>query len=258
MKLYYKMTLKAFVEAFEEVQGMESTFRLKVVELMHQVPEAEIDYSLWLLRRAIQAYETAHEIPDAQSKRDMPFLREGTRMLIGPEQGTFIASFREEPYPDERSEPAVMLELDYKALAEHCLFENLSLLSCKYEKDAFVAFLLPQLEREYDKVFFDAEHTGFTADSRFFTLLRLVCLEGCEPQKAAEKEWRLVTTCPNEEALYRYESGDLVPFRYVELPVSCVQRITLLDRSRQPLLFGTLNGFLKRRGLSAAQLLGLE
>ena len=43
MKLYHKMTLKAFVEAFEEVQGMESTFRLKVVELMHQVPEAEID-----------------------------------------------------------------------------------------------------------------------------------------------------------------------------------------------------------------------
>ena len=66
MKLYHKMTLKAFVEAFEEVQGMESTFRLKVVELMHQVPEAEIDYSLWLLRRAIRAYETAHEIPDAQ------------------------------------------------------------------------------------------------------------------------------------------------------------------------------------------------
>ena len=45
MKLYHKMTLKAFVEAFEEVQGMESTFRLKVVELMHQVPEAEIDYT---------------------------------------------------------------------------------------------------------------------------------------------------------------------------------------------------------------------
>lgn len=258
MKLYHKMTLKAFVDAWEHVQGVESTFRLETVEMMHHVPVAEIDYSLWLLRRAIQAYETVHEIPEAQSKRDMPFLRENTRMLIGPEQGTFIASFREEPYPDERSEPSVLLELDYKALAEHCLFENLSLLSCKYDKDAFIAFLLPQLEREYDKVFFDAEHTGFKSDSRFFTLLRLVCLEGCEPQKAAEKEWRLVTTCPNEEALYRYESGDLIPYRHVELPVSCVRRISLLDQPRQPLLFGTLNGFLKSKELPAAQLLGLE
>ena len=258
MKLYHKMTLRAFVDAWESVQGVDSTFRLEMVELMHHVPVAEIDYSFWLLRRAIQVYETAHEIPEAESKQDMPFLREGTRMLIGPEQGTFVASFREEPYPDESSEPSVVLELDYKALAEHCLFENLSLLSCKYDKDALIAFLLPQLEREYDKVFFNAEHTGFKSDSRFFTLLRLVCLEGCEPQKAAEKEWRLVTTCLNEEAFYRYESGDLIPCSYLALPVSCVQRITLLDRSRQPLLFGTLNGFLKSKGLPVAQLLGLE
>ena len=151
-----------------------------------------------------------------------------------------------------------MLELDYKVLAEHCLFENLSLLSCKYEKDLLVDFLLSQLEREYDKIFFDAEHTGFKSDSRFFSLLRLVCMEGSEPQKAAEKEWRLVTTCPNEEALYRYEAGDLVPYMHVELPMNCVRRITLLDRSRQPLLFGTLNGFLKSKGLPAAQLLGLD
>ena len=258
MKLYHRMTLKAFVDAWETVQGWESSFRLETVELMHFVPVAEIDYSLWLLRRAIQHYEEAHEIPEAQSKQDMPFLREGTRMLIGPEQGTFIASFREEPYPDERSEPSVMLELDYKVLAEYCLFENLSLLSCKYEKDLLVDFLLSQLEREYDKIFFDAEHTGFKSDSRFFSLLRLVCMEGCEPQKAAEKEWRLVTTCPNEEALYRYEAGDLVPYMHVELPMNCVRRITLLDRSRQPLLFGTLNGFLKSKGLPAAQLLGLD
>lgn len=258
MKLYHRMTLKAFVEAWESVQGVESAFRLETVELMHRVPMAEIDYSLWLLRRAIQAYESAHAIPEEQSKRDMPFLREGTRMLIGPEQGTFIASFREHPYPDACTVPSVMLELDYKALAEHCLFENLSLLSCKYDKDAFIAFLLPQLEREYDKIFFNAEHTGFKSDSRFFTLLRLVCLEGCEPQKAAEKEWRLVTTCPNEEALYRYEAGDLIPYMHVELPVSCVRRIFLLDQSRQPLLFGTLNGFLKSKGLPVAPLLGLE
>ena len=258
MKLYHKMTLRAFVEAWEAVQGCEGSFRLKTVELMHAVPVAEIDYSLWLLRKSIQTYEETHEIPEERSKRGMPFFREGTRMLIGPEQGAFIASFREEPYPDESAEPSVMLELDYKALAEHCLFENLSLLSCKYDKDAFITFLLPQLEREYDKVFFDAEHTGFKSDSRFFSLLRLVCLEGCEPQKAAEKEWRLVTSCPNEEALYRYEAGDLIPYMFVELPVSCVRRISLLDQSRQPLLFGTLNGFLKNKGLPAAQLLGLE
>ena len=222
MKLYHTMTLKAFVEAWESVQGMDSSFRLETVEMMHHVPAAEIDYSLWLLRKAIQAYETAHEIPEERSKREMPFFR------------------------------------DYKALAEHCLFENLSLLSCKYDKDAFLAFLLPQLEREYDKVFFDAEHTGFKSDSHFFTLLRLVCVEGCEPQKAAEKEWRLVTTCLNEEAHYRYEAGDLIPYMEVELPVSCVRRITLLDQSRQPLLLGTLNGFLKSKGLPVAQLLGLE
>ena len=84
MKLYHIMTLKAFVEAWESVQGVESAFRLETVELMHRVPVAEIDYSLWLLRRAIQVYETAHEIPEERSKREMPFFREGTRMLIGP------------------------------------------------------------------------------------------------------------------------------------------------------------------------------
>ena len=47
MKLYHKMTLKAFVEAWESVQGMDSSFRLETVEMMHHVPAAEIDYSLW-------------------------------------------------------------------------------------------------------------------------------------------------------------------------------------------------------------------
>ena len=46
MKLYHRMTLKAFVEAWESVQGVESAFRLETVELMHRVPVAEIDYRL--------------------------------------------------------------------------------------------------------------------------------------------------------------------------------------------------------------------
>lgn len=258
MKLYHKMTLKAFVEAWDKVDGRDASFCLRAVELMHQVPAAEIDYSLWLLRRAIHGYEQEQGIGDEQSKQQIPFFREGTRMLIGPEQGVFMVAFREEPYPDERLEPSILLELDYKMLAEYCLFENLSLLSCKYDKDAIVSYLKEQLEREYDKVFFDAEHTGFTSDSRFFTLLRLVCLEGCEPQKAAEKEWRLVLNCPNEEASYLYEGGDLLPYIELALPVRCVTRIVLLDQVRQPLLFGTLNGFLKSKGLPVAELLGLE
>ena len=74
MKLYYKMTLKAFVEAFEEVQGMESTFRLKVVELMHQVPEAEIDYILQEVPEVVSYLRNISPVWDELEKGQRPHL----------------------------------------------------------------------------------------------------------------------------------------------------------------------------------------
>ena len=50
-----------------------------------------------------------------------------------------------------------------------------------------------------------------------------------------------------DEVLYRYEHGNLIPYIPVSLPVDCLKRVYLEDFRRRPLLFGTLNGFLKSK-----------
>ena len=164
-------------------------------------------------------------------------------MLVGPEIGMYVIPLYEEPgEPAQSAEPSLVLELDYQSLGELCLFENYSLLSCKYEKEPILNHFTAQLEKEYDTFFFDEEHTGFTPDSRFFSMLCNACLEVKQPSSV----------------LYRYEHGNLIPYIPVSLPVDCLKRVYLEDFRRRPLLFGTLNGFLKSKGLPAEQLLNLS
>ena len=115
-----------------------------------------------------------------------------------------------------------------------------------------------QLEKEYDTFFFDEEHTGFTPDSRFFSMLCNACLEVKQPSSVGDKEWRLASLQATDEVLYRYEHGNLIPYVPISMPVDCLKRVYLEDFRRQPLLFGTLNGFLKSKGLPAEQLLILS
>ena len=160
--------------------------------------------------------------------------------------------------PARSAEPSLVLELDYQSLGELCLFENYSLLSCKYEKEPILNHFTAQLEKEYDTFFFDEEHTGFTPDSRFFSMLCNACLEVKQPSSVGDKEWRLASLQATDEVLYRYEHGNLIPYVPISMPVDCLKRVYLEDFRRQPLLFGTLNGFLKSKGLPAEQLLNLS
>ena len=166
-------------------------------------------------------------------------------MLVGPEIGMYVIPLYEElGEPAQSAEPSLVLELDYQSLGELCLFENYSLLSCKYEKEPILNHFTAQLEKEYDTFFFDEEHTGFTPDSRFSSV--------------GDKEWRLASLQATDEVLYRYEHGNLIPYVPISMPVDCLKRVYLEDFRRQPLLFGTLNGFLKSKGLPAEQLLNLS
>lgn len=211
---------------------------------MHIVPQEEIEYGLSLLRESIGLYEERKGIPVEKSKKAMPFFRQDSRMLVGPEIGMYVIPLYEKPGEPARSaEPSLVLELDYQSLGELCLFENYSLLSCKYEKEPF---------------FFDEEHTGFTPDSRFFSMLCNACLEVKQPSSVGDKEWRLASLQATDEVLYRYEHGNLIPYVPISMPVDCLKRVYLEDFRRQPLLFGTLNGFLKSKGLPAEQLLNLS
>ncbi len=257
MVLYHNITLRDFVAGLEHTSEMNPFFSLPAVELMHQEGREDIDYALSLVREAIVLYEEREGIPQERSKRAIPFFRQGSRMLIGPEIGLHILTLSESALADSlKEEPMLCLELDYQQLGMLCLLEDYSLVSCKRDRDAMTARFMEQLSNEYDTFFFDAEHTGFTANSRFFSLLQEACLEVLSGREDT-KMWRLVARIAPEEASYRYDRGDLVPYLPIRLPVACLNRIHLMGQADQPLLFGTLNGFLKSKKLPAERLLDL-
>lgn len=155
MVLYCRVSLNAFVESFRTTSGPDSFFTLPAKGLMHIVPQEEIEYGLSLLRESIGLYEERKGIPVEKSKKAMPFFRQDSRMLVGPEIGMYVIPLYEEPGEPARSaEPSLVLELDYQSLGELCLFENYSLLSCKYEKEPILNHFTAQLEKEYDTFFF--------------------------------------------------------------------------------------------------------
>ena len=258
MVLNCRISLHTFVEAFKQTAGINSTITLPAIGMMHSVPQEEVDYGLSVLRESILAFERAKGVPVERSKAEMPFFRQDTRMLVGPEVEMFILPLYEQMV--ERpldGEPTLIVSLDYKKLGEQCLFENYSLIACKSEKESFVRHYMAQLETEYDKFFYDEENTGFTADSRFFSLMCNACLEIKRQQPGEQKEWRLAALRFPEEASFRLDQDKLISYLPIELPVTCVKQIYLEDYKKQPLLYGTLNGFLKSKGLPAEQFLNL-
>ena len=81
---------------------------------MHIVPQEEIEYGLSLLRESIGLYEERKGIPVEKSKKAMPFFRQDSRMLVGPEIGMYVIPLYEEPgEPAQSAEPSLVLELDY-------------------------------------------------------------------------------------------------------------------------------------------------
>lgn len=253
--LYAYLPLADFFGCLGETAGT-GLLRLTLGSLPHVVPERDYLFGLGLLREAFALYEERRGIDPGMSKRGMPFFRENSRQLVGPEVGLYLFPLYGNGVLDcRRGEPVIRLALDYGQLADYCLSEGLSLFRRKYDRAFCLDNFLAQLEREYDKVFFDEEHTGFAADSRFFSLLCNACLEVADPADNAREEWRIVLLKRPEEVDYRYGEGMIWPFTTVGLPVTCLRGVALMEAN--PLLHGTLIGFLRKAGLPAEQLLDL-
>lgn len=138
MELSGYISLQSFVEGCTAPAG-EPAFILQAENLLYTVPEEEYQYGLSLLRKAIGAYEAQKGIPLESSKQAIPFFREKRRMLIGPEMELYKFSFYENEtvLPEKvqsAGQPYLRLSFDYEQLAEHCLFENIFLVRCKYDE----------------------------------------------------------------------------------------------------------------------------
>ena len=254
MELYAYISLHSFVEGCMGATG-EPVFILQADNLLYTAPLEEFQYGLSLLRKAIGEYERQKGIPAEESKQAIPFFREKRRMLIGPEMDIYKLSFYENQteLPEKiksDKQPYLRLSFDYEQLAEHCLFENMFLIRCKYDERQILDNFIIQMEREYNKFFFDDEHSGFTSDSRFFSLLCNACLEVKKPSYATGKEWRLAVLRSPVDAGYQYEDGLLRPFVPISLPLKVIRKVTLLDSEKEELNFSALAGFMQRIGLS--------
>lgn len=251
MDLYSYISIKSLLKD-SHINPASGIFNWLVPNLMYVAPEADVKYGLSLVRDAIILHEEQKGILIADSKREIPFFRNNRRMLVGPEMEMYALSLfenSENPAVTDPEEPYLRFTFDYEALGDYCLSENRYLLRCKYDEEKNRQSFLAQMEQEYDKFFFDDEHTGFTRDSRFFSMLCNACLEVKSPDHAAEKEWRMVSFCDPASASYDFIEGCFLPFVVFTIPFSCIKRITLLHRERHLQAYSTLAGFLQHIGL---------
>lgn len=251
MDLYSYVSIKSLLSGCK-IDRVPETFIWQVPNLLYIASEEDITYSLSLVRDAIVSHEKQKGIQPADSKREIPFFRNNRRMLVGPEMEMYALSLyenSESPAFTNREEPYLRITFDYELLAGYCLSENRYLLRCKYDEEKNRQSFLVQMEQEYDKFFYDDEHTGFTRDSRFFSMLCNACLEVKSPDLAAEKEWRMVSFCDPVNASYDFIEECFLPFVPFTIPFSCIKRITLLHKERHMLAYSTLAGFLRHMGL---------
>lgn len=254
MDLYAYILLECFVKGYAE-QATGPVLSLPAKNLLYAEQKEDYLYGLSLLRKAIGLYEEQKQIPPAESKQAVPFFRDNRRMLVGPEMDIYKLSFyANEAYQPEwlhaTSAPYLKLTFDYEALAEHCLFENMFLVRCKYDEAQTLQTFVGQMEREYDKFFFDEEHSGFTADSHFFSLMCNACLEVREPRRAAEQEWRLAVLRNPSDVDYTFADNRLEPSVTLALPLASVSRVAFPGREENESSFSSLAGFMQRIGLS--------
>ena len=232
MDLYSYVSIESFVRGCKESKTP-GTFTLHVPNLLYAKSDEIIGYGLSLLRRSIVLHEEQKGIGPELSKQNIPFFRENRRMLIGPEDTSCLR-----------------LTFDYGALGEYSLSEEKYLLRCKYNEEENLNAFVSQMRREYDKFFYDEEHTGFKRDSRFFSMLCNACLEVREPCWASEQEWRLVQFCDPVEAGYDFIGANLVPYVDYAIPFGCLRRIALMNLSENSLTYSALAGFLQSIGLA--------
>ena len=180
MDLYSYVSIESFVRGCKESKTP-GTFTLHVPNLLYAKSDEIIGYGLSLLRRSIVLHEEQKGIGPELSKQNIPFFRENRRMLIGPEVEMYALSlYQNLEIPSgvkEKDTSCLRLTFDYGALGEYSLSEEKYLLRCKYNEEENLNAFVSQMRREYDKFFYDEEHTGFKRDSRFFSMLCNACLD---------------------------------------------------------------------------------
>lgn len=253
MDLYSYVSIESFIRGCE-ISRTPQTFNLRVPNLLYRLPDEEIRYGLSLLRRSIVLHEEQKDVREENSKREIPFFRTNRRMLIGPEMEMYALSlYQSDALPAGRNteqSPYIRLAFDYVALAEYCISENKYLLQCKYNEEENLKIFVSQMEDEYDKFFYDEEHTGFKRDSRFFSMLCNACLEVKKPCYAADQEWRLVEFCEPSAAGYDFIDGNLTPYVDYSIPFDCLRQVSLQNRTENSKTYSALAGFLQKMGLS--------
>lgn len=258
MKLYAPFSLKDFVESISG-QTIAGELTLYLPNRLTECFAAEYTYGLSLFRQAIANYEKRKEIPLEKSKAEVPFFRASQSLLVGPEMHVCALRLYETYAACRTEKPDLILTFDYDKLGEHCIFENLSLLKCKYDKEQMIRFFEKQLDTEYDKFFYDDEYSGFAPGSRFFSLLCNACLEIREPLFADLQEWMLAALLPPDDAGYRYNEGHLESFTTTNLPFGFITQISMPDYTIRRDEYTALAGLLKQRGLNPEGFLeGLE
>lgn len=258
MDLYLYISVEAFTKGYR-LSRQKNSISIRVENFMYAVPENIYRYGLDLLRKAIRIYEEQNHISPDASKQAIPFFREKRRMLVGPELEMYVLPLYENsdiiPFQFAGSKPFLRIKLDYNLLMQYCISENLYFLRCKYDEEKNLQTFVTQMEREYSRFFFDDEHTGFTADSNFFSLLCNACLEVRPPCLAPEKSWEIAFLQEPSEVKYRMEHNLLIPFTILSIPLSCIRQIALRDSRTYELNYNSLAGFLQSIGLSPQQYL---
>lgn len=253
MYLHAYISVKSFVEGCK-ISEVPQSLIVRIPNLMYSIPEEEIGYGLSLLRQSIVCHEKAAHILPENSKQGIPFFRNKRKMLIGPEMEMYSWSFYESseiPHNlKKEDEPLLCLSFDYEALGSYCLSENMYLLRCKYDEEKNLQTFTGQMEREYPKFFYDEEHTGFTADSRLFSMLCNACLEVREARFASEQEWRMARFSDPADASYEYDGNTLLSNIPVTIPLSCISKVALLNQEDNSITYSALAGFLQQIGLA--------
>lgn len=256
MILKCPISIPAFLSALKQEEG-KIFFDLVLTDLLweHGVLEPE-PFGLQLVRKAIGGYEQKLPAPVVSSKVNMPFFRENQLRLIGPELIPFACSLFEETTTYVPSENTLWLYLDSEDLIDWCLGENLSLVHCKYSESEWTASLISQLKQEYNKIFFDDEHTGFLPGSHFVSVLYRALFEGRPDLEQGNKEWRITTLVAPADADYAWNGTSLKPYKTVQIPVDFVRQIEMYpDYRNDPALYTALIGALKKVGLTPESLL---
>lgn len=247
--LYLYLSFSEFYAAMSSADGC---FQINLRDYLSETKEP---YGLTLLRKSWIDYEQAHRIPSELSKAGIPFYRNHQQRFPGPDVTPFVLSFFGEDLWQKSEDNGVVLTFDYAKLADFALTENLFILRCNYDETENLKALSGQLEREYKKVFFDAENIGFTADSHFFSLLCNAAIGMDRPEKCSQKEWRLMALAGAEDACYACEGDRLYAYFPVHLPFKALRRIRICPDYRKSRSYTVLIGFLRKQGLHPERIL---